>query len=61
MRNPKTETTWEIRRPKTEIRKKPEIRIPKKVIGIEAALRASGFGFLSDFEFRISDFNFLRP
>jgi hypothetical protein len=42
-----------IRNPKTEARKKSEIR---KAPGRTDALRASGFGFVSGFGLRISDF-----
>src|SRR5262245_40552878 len=52
---------WEIRSPKSEIRKKPEIRIPKRLSATRTRLfelRISSFGFLSDFGFRISDFSF---
>jgi hypothetical protein len=47
-----------IRNPKAEIRKKSEIRNPKSAspVGARSALRASDFGFLSDFGLRISDF-----
>jgi formylglycine-generating enzyme required for sulfatase activity len=48
----------EIRSPKSEVRKKPEIRNPKRP-PTAGWLRISSFGFLSDFGFRISDFSLL--
>src|ERR1043165_3209448 len=50
----------EIRNPKSEIRKKSEHRIPKSFFATAPCRafgpRLSGFGLLSDFGFRISDF-----
>jgi imidazolonepropionase-like amidohydrolase len=47
----------QIRNPKTEIRKKPEIRGPNsRRFSNRIGLRVSAFGFLSDFGFRISGF-----
>ena len=57
----------EIRNPKSEVRRKSEVRNPKptpdcasdhhrKPSPAAAAFRASGFGFLSDFGLRTSDF-----
>ena len=46
-----------IRRPKVEIRKKPESRNPNRNgTADRMAVRTSGFGFLSDFDLRISGF-----
>ena len=46
----------EIRSPKSEIRKKSEARNPNELApSSEAPVRASDFGFLSDFGFRASD------
>jgi enediyne biosynthesis protein E4 len=58
----KAEHKLEIRRPKAEIRKRSEVRNPNnRVNGLNGAraglprIRASGFGFLSDFGLRPSD------
>jgi hypothetical protein len=47
-----------MRNPKSEIRNPKEIRSPKpECVPGGAKVRISDFGLLSDFGFRISDFN----
>ena len=60
MNSPKVE--WchdEIRSPKSEIRRKPEIRGPKSYVSPDCA-GSSDFGLRITFGFRISDFGFPR-